>query len=740
MNKIVNHYLKNFKYDLPAGLEVFFVALPLCLGISFASGAPVLAGVLTGIIGGMVVSFISGSSVSVSGPAAGLTVIIVSSLATLNSYNYFLAAVVLAGIIQIVLGLIRAGNLSNFFPSSVIKGMMAAIGIILILKQIPHAFGYDKDYVGDFTFFQSDEHNTLTTILVALNKINIGATIIFLVCMSFFFLWNSRFLPKPLKVIPVSQMVVWSGVLMDFLFDHYQFRYALRHEHLVNLPEIASVKEIPLFITTPNFDILFDYKSIRVAFTIAMVASIETLLSIEAIDKLHPERHVTPKNRELIAQGVGNILSGLIGGIPMTSVVVRSSANINAGGKTRMSSFFHGLLILISLVFLAPLVNMIPLSALASILIYTGYKLCNPDILKQAFKNGWQQFILFTITVIAILFTDLLIGISIGTFVGMAFIIHSGSKTPFTIETTKTTSGTVYKVTFAEQVSFLSKNKVISALDGLPTHGIVEIDASKTKYMDHDIAEAIHEFKERRNVAHANLKLTGVRPQYSTSEFQHHLHVEQSYERLFINNRLWVEDRLRLDPNYFNKMAIGQSPKYLFIGCSDSRVPANEITGTEPGEMFVHRNIANMVVHTDVNLMSVLQYAVDVLKVEHVIVCGHYGCGGVKAAVDGHYHGLVDKWLLNIKDVYRHYFKELDEIKDEEERHRKLVELNVREQVYNLSMTASVQKAISNGQKLQVHGWVYDIREGLLKDLNIDLDKDFKEIDIYRYNKKEDFI
>ncbi|MFA6945730.1 MAG: SulP family inorganic anion transporter, partial [Pedobacter sp.] len=359
---------KNLKRDLPSSIVVFLVALPLCLGIALASGAPLFAGILTGIIGGIVVSAISGSQLSVSGPAAGLTVIVFGAIASLGNYQTFLLAVVLAGMLQIILGVLKAGIIANYFPSSVIEGMLAAIGVILILKQLPHAVGFDSDFEGDESFFQADHENTFSAIASASNMISYGAVIISSLSLLIMIFWP-RF--KKMSAIPAPVLVVVSGIILTILFQGTGI--ALSPEQLVTIPVVNSFNELISLFSFPDFSQIGNKDVWAVAFTIAIVASIETLLSIEAVDKIDPIKRTSPTNRELVAQGIGNMSSGLLGGLPMTSVIVRSSVNVNSGGRTKMSAIYHGSWLLLSLLFIPMLLNKIPLACLAAILLVTGY-------------------------------------------------------------------------------------------------------------------------------------------------------------------------------------------------------------------------------------------------------------------------------------------------------------------------------------------------------------------------------
>jgi carbonic anhydrase len=728
--------------DLRAGIVVFLVALPLCLGIALASGAPLFAGIITGVIGGIVVGSLSGSRFSVSGPAAGLTVIVLSAIEKLG-YPAFLLAVVLAGVIQIILGILKAGAISNYFPSAVIKGMLAAIGITLILKQIPHALGYDADAEGEFEFWQLDGENTFSEILKALNFISPGAVIITVLSIAILLVWARPAIQRFsfFKVVPAPLVVVALGILLNNLFRGSMPGLALDQSHLVSLPEASSIGDFFSFFQFPDFTQFANLSVYVSAFTLAIVASLETLLNIEATDKLDPNKHQTPTNRELIAQGTGNIISGLVGGMPLTSVIVRSSVNINSGAKTKLSAIFHGILLFACVVGIPGLLNQIPLACLAAILLVTGYKLANVALFRQMYGFGGSQWIPFVVTILAVLFTDLLIGIGIGSAVGIFFILKANYKTSYFFEREKDRDSEITRINLSQHVSFLNKSSLVEILESLPENSYVEINAANSVYIDHDIKELIEDFKQTAKLKNIEVDYIEQQPEIPVEIVPEKEKVEEppvsihKYHELFARNREWVTEKLSLDPNYFEDMARGQAPAFLFISCSDSRIPANEMTGTNPGEMFVHRNIANLVVNTDLNFLSVLQYAVEVLKVQHVIVCGHYGCGGVKAAMGSSNLGLINKWLRNIKDVYRLYFNELEAIRDEDERFKRLVELNVREQVYNLHKTSIVQQAYNDKANLHIHGWVYDIREGYLRDLEIDAINEFETFNkIYRYD------
>ena len=508
--------MKNLQKDIPASIVVFLVALPLCLGIALASGAPLFAGIITGIIGGIVTSSISGSQLSVSGPAAGLTVIVLTSIATLGSFPLFLAAVVIAGVFQIILGLIKAGTIGNYFPSSVIEGMLAAIGVILILKQIPHAVGYDKDYQGDFDFIQPDHENTFSSIWSALEFLNFGAVIISLLAITVLILWPKF---KKLNAIPSALIVVVLGIILAQVFAGTSL--ALQADQHVQIPIVKSANEFFGLFLAPDFSQLFTNKQVwTVALTIAIVASLETLLSLEAVDKLDPIKRVSPTNRELIAQGIGNITSGMLGGLPMTSVIVRSSANVNSGARTKMSSIFHGLWLLVALLFIPFVINLIPLSALAAILLMTGYKLAKPSLIKKMWRLGYDQFIPFIVTLLAVVFTDLLMGVGIGLAIGVLYILRTNMRNPFFFKLEKSQGNDrIYRLELAQEVSFLHKGAVQYAFTHLPETSTVIIGGTNARYIDHDVLEIIHNFKENAFTKNIEVNLVEIKDKYEIAKF-----------------------------------------------------------------------------------------------------------------------------------------------------------------------------------------------------------------------------
>ncbi|MDD1608326.1 MAG: SulP family inorganic anion transporter [Methylococcaceae bacterium] len=497
IHKHVHYYLQHVKHDLPAGLVVFLVALPLCLGVALASGAPLFAGLIAGMVGGLVVSWLSGSQLSVSGPAAGLTVIVFNAIETLGSFQGLLAACMLAGVLQLIFGFLRAGIIGAFFPASVIKGMLAAIGLILIIKQVPHATGYDTSYEGDESYMMETAQSSFNELFTALGAFSLGATIISVVALLILFAWDSEWVKRKsyLKMIPAPLIAVVWGVTYNFLTSQYAPEFAVSAKHLVSLPVPEQTADVFKNFMLPDLSYLDHFanpKLYMVAITIAIIASLETLLSLEAADKLDPLKRIAPTNRELKAQGVANIISGFLGGLPVTAVIVRSAANINAGGKTSLSCFVHGLLILLSVMFLAQYLNTIPLSCLSAILLHTGYKLSKPKLFKEHYQKGMSQFLPFVITVVAILCTDLLEGIAIGLAIGLVFVMRANYHASITL----TQNGSHYELAFHKDVSFLNKALLRKFILHIQANSTVVIDARKAKFIDHDILETLEDFME----------------------------------------------------------------------------------------------------------------------------------------------------------------------------------------------------------------------------------------------------
>ncbi len=492
-------FLKNLGSDIPSSIVVFLVALPLCLGIALASNAPLFSGLIAGFVGGIVIGSLSGSQLSVSGPAAGLTAIVSAAILKLPTFEAFLLSVVICGALQMVLGIIKAGVIGDYVPNAVIKGMLAAIGVILILKQFPHLIGYDADPEGDESFMQVNNENTFSAIAASLKFITPAAVLIGVVGLAFHFFWEKFTANKKgfLKLLPAPLIIVLIGVAINEYFKLQGSSYAIDSKHMVTIPIASTPGEFISFFTSPDFG-AFANKDVWIAgVTLALVASLETLLSIEAIDDLDPYQRVTNKDRELRAQGVGNFISGMIGGLPITSVIVRSSANVNAGAKTKMSAILHGLLLLVCVALIPAILNLIPKAALAAILIFTGYKLAKPALFIAHWKKGLDQFLPFVITIIAILLTDLLIGVVIGICVGIFFVMRSNFRSSVFI----VHDDNKYLFRLRKDVSFLNKPIIKNKLEEIPENSKVLIDASRADFIDKDVIEVIEDF-----LIHAPLK------------------------------------------------------------------------------------------------------------------------------------------------------------------------------------------------------------------------------------------
>ena len=509
MKRRIKYYrLIWLKHDFPAGLSVFFIALPLCLGIALASGAPLYAGILSGIIGGIVVSLVSGSALAVSGPAAGLTTIVASSIISLGDYRIFLLAVIIAGLFQLILGLARLGGIANYFPSSVIKGMLAAIGIIVMLKQIPIAIGYDQpDFwtsgiLSLFTDKNIQQHFTVLNLHIS--RVTIIITVVSLFAL--LAMQSAAVKRKNIKFIPAPLLAVIIGIITNYIFTALHSEYSLKPTQLVNIPS-----NIFTSISFPDFSHFFRNGEIwKDGIMMGLLATLETLLCIEAIDKLDTRNRITPVNRELVAQGIGNITCGMLGAIPMTAVVVRGAANVDAGGRTKMASFTHGLFMLLAVLAVPFVLNKIPYAALSAILIVTGYNLTKPKLYINMWSLGLKQFLPFILTIIAILVTDLLIGVSIGLLLSVYFIIQNNFRADFKITKIKKHETEVFYIRLNTNVTFLNKVNLRKALDQVPEYSVLTIDGGESHFIDYDILEIISEFANKAHDKHIELHLEGI--------------------------------------------------------------------------------------------------------------------------------------------------------------------------------------------------------------------------------------
>ncbi|MFO0698312.1 MAG: SulP family inorganic anion transporter [Nitrospira sp.] len=629
--------------DAKSGLVVFFVALPLCLGIALASGAPLLSGLLAGIIGGTVVGVLSGSHTSVSGPAAGLTAVVAAQILSLGSFSAFLMAVILAGLIQIGLGIAKGGFISEFFPSSVIKGLLAAIGVIIILKQIPHLVGHDPDPEGDMAFFQPDLETTFSELLSMFGDFQLGATIVGLLSAALLVLWDNC---KPLKtsLFPAPVAVVLVGIGAGLWFEHLGEPWIIKPSHLVQVPVAGDLAELFRLLPRPDFSQWMNPAVYIAGITLAIVASLETLLNLKAVDRLDPQQRTSPPSQELLAQGIGNVVCGLVGGIPVTSVIIRSSVNVNAGGKTKLATSIHGTLLLVSVPLIPVWLNTIPLSALAAILLMTGIKLASPALIKQMWSQGRYQFVPFAATVTAIVFTDLLIGIVIGLAVALGFILNSNMRRPVHRLIEKHLGGDVAHIELANQVSFLNRAALSNELAKVPRHGRLLLDARSTDYIDPDVLDLIRDFKEQTGPAHGvEVSLIGFRSEYhfedqihyvdySSRELQHAVTPQQvlqilkdGHERARTGRRLTREFSRQV-----RATAASQHPLAVALSCIDSRTPVESIFDLGMGDIFSIRIAGNI---TSRKVLASAEYGCAVAGAKLLLVIGHTRCGAVSAAV-----------------------------------------------------------------------------------------------------------
>ena len=506
-------YFKSIGSDLPAAIVVFLVAIPLCLGIAVASGLNEFSGIIGGIVGGVVIGFISGSHLSVSGPAAGLTAIVAGAVLKLPAVEAFFLAVVLAGIFQVIMGVCKLGVIGDYIPNSVIKGMLAAIGIILILKQLPHLVGYDKSYEGDETFIRASGENTFSDIINSLNHLTPVSVLIGISGIVILLVYELPAVKKKkiFQLVSGPLVVVIMGILLHYFLSDISSPLTNRDSDLVNIPVAGTGKEFLSFFHFPNWSFISNKEVWVTAVTLALVASLETLLSLEAVDKLDPLQRFSPPNRELAAQGAGNIVSGLLGGLPLTSVIVRSSANVNAGAKTKMSTILHGLLIFTCVAFLPGVLNLIPKAALAAILVFTGYKLAKVSVFKDFYRQGWDRFMPFVITVTAIVFSDLLKGVLIGIAAGIFYIIRSNFRTAIFTMADKGH----YLIRLRKDISFFSKPKLKAILEHMKPDSSVIIDLTKAEFIDKDIIDTLNEFTV--NAPEKNITVTINKSVYNES-------------------------------------------------------------------------------------------------------------------------------------------------------------------------------------------------------------------------------
>jgi carbonic anhydrase/SulP family sulfate permease len=722
--------------DVLSGAVVFLVALPLCLGIALASGAPLISGLISGIVGGIIVGAISGSQTSVSGPAAGLVAIVLAQIATLGSFDAFLLAVMLAGVMQLGLGLARTGALASFVPTSVIKGLLAAIGVILILKQIPHVLGHDTDPEGEMAFEQPDRENTFSELLEIVTDLHMGAAVIGLLSLALLILWG-RF--ESLKRFPAPLAVVILGVGLSLAFEAIGGPWAISASHMVQVPEVEGVSGFVDLLTFPDFSQLANPAIYVAAVTIAVVASLETLLNLEAVDRLDPEQRVSPPNRELLAQGAGNVVAGLLGGIPITSVIIRGSVNIQAGGKTKVSAIVHGVLLLITVVGLPWALNRIPLSCLAAILLLTGFRLASPAVARKMWDAGYDQFIPFITTVVAIVFTDLLIGLCIGMGVSLLFILSRQFRRPVRRISEKHLGREVLHIELTEQVTCLNQTAIDRVLDGIPRGAHVLLDAQSTNYIDPDVLALIREYRDVRAPARGvHLSMLGFSEEYeledkvlfvdySTRELQDKVTPDQVLEILRQGNQRFVDGR-RLNRDLARQVgatADGQHPLAVVLSCIDSRTPAELLFDLGLGDVFSVRVAGNVI---SPKVLGSMEFACEVAGSRLIAVVGHTRCGAVTAAVKQavtpppadeaprcqHLHTILEDIQISVDASIKDGFNELSS-----ERQAELVDEVARRNVLAVvkgivSSSDTLAKLVAD-RRIAIVGVLYNVSTGTME-------------------------
>lgn len=712
-----------FKFDFVAAIVVFLVAIPLCLGIALASGAPLLSGIISGVVGGIVVGFLSGSHVSVSGPAAGMAAVVVASIAQIGDFNSFLVALVLAGVLQVIIGSLRAGFVADYVPSNVVQGLLCAIGILLIIKQLPLAFTLSADFNELKThLLETTEEISLSPILALYHHINYGAMLITLLSIGtliYFDLTKN----KILKEIPAPILVVILGVLLNELFIWTGSILVQNSPQLVNIPQTESFNELFSQLEYPSWAALSNPKVYLYAFIIAIVASLETLLNLKAGEKLDKKRRHPSSNRELVAQGVGNITAGLIGGIPVTSVIVRTSINIQAGSKTKISAILHGFFICFAVLLIPGALNKIPLSSLAAILIYTGYKLNKPSIYRSIYAQGYDRFIPFITTVISIIAFNLLTGILIGLAVSLFYILKSNSQARIDILKETHPTGEINRLILPQQMSFLNKAALFAELESIPRESQLIIDARYTQYIDKEIIELLKEFKEEAQNKKIALNMIGFKEHYeihnyidfinvTTYDVQSNLSPAQVLNILHEGNQRFLDDTRIHRPNQIDikHTANTQHPIAIVVGCIDSRVPVETIFDMSFGDIFCVR-VAGNVINNDV--LASIEYACHVVGVKLIIVLGHTRCGAISSACDGVETGHITELLDKIKPaIHAEKYTKLDRNSNNSTFVNNVTKLNVANTMQKIYERSSILHQMIEKNDISMVGAVYDVHTG----------------------------
>ncbi|MBA2656005.1 MAG: bifunctional SulP family inorganic anion transporter/carbonic anhydrase [Tatlockia sp.] len=741
--KLRIYQARQLKFDIVSGIVVFLVAVPLCLGIALASGAPLFSGILSGIIGGVIVGSLSGSQVSVSGPAAGMAAVVVTAIAQLGSFENFLIALAIAGILQILIGSFRAGFIAEYIPSNVVQGLLCAIGILLIIKQLPFAFTLSHDLKElQHHLLESTEGISLNPLYELSQHINTGALIISIISFAIL-IYSTKIKIKWLENVPAPILVVIAGILINEIYLRIDSSFAQTYPYLVNIPLHNGFSDLLSQLQFPNWSLWANPKVYLYAVILAIVASLETLLNVKAGEKLDRKHRYCSKDQELIAQGVGNLAAGLIGGIPVTSVIVRTSVNIQAGAKSKFSTIFHGLFLLIAVLFLNGWLNKIPLSCLASILIYTGYKLTKPSIYRAIYSQGMDRFIPFLATVISIVIFNLLIGILIGLAISLFYILKTNSKARFDMIKEIYTTGEANRLVLPQQITFLNKASLIAELSSIPKHSQLIIDARYSTYIDKEIIELIQEFqKEQAPLKQIALNLIGFKENYDIHNYIDFINVTtydvqanlKPYEVLNIlnegNQRFLNDTRIHRTTNIDIKYTSEtQHPVAVIFGCIDSRVPVETIFDMSFGDIFCVR-VAGNVVNDDV--LGSIEYACNVAGAKLIVVLGHTRCGAIGASCDQVEKGHITQLVAKIQPAV----SAETEIKSNRNSTNPdfvtlVTELNIANSLQQIYKESEILKGMIDAESIGLVGAIYDVRTGKVafKDYSESLKKLDKEGD-----------
>ncbi len=714
---------RQLKHDFIAGIVVFLVAIPLCLGIALASGAPLFSGIISGIIGGVVVGVLSGSQVSVSGPAAGMAAVVIAALTQLGDFNTFLLALLLGGVLQVVIGSLRAGFVAEYIPSNLVQGLLCAIGILLIVKQLPLAFTISATLKElQSHLLESTEGLDFNPLYELSKHINNGASIISLISFAIL-IYSEKTKVQWLKGIPAPIVVVIAGILINEAFLATDSALAQDYPYLVNIPVHNGFTDLLSQLQFPNWSAWSQPKVYLYAFIIAIVASLESLLNVKAGEKLDRKHRYCSKDQELVAQGFGNLVAGLIGGIPVTSVIVRTSVNIQAGSKTKMSTILHGLFLFFAVLLIENWLNKIPLSSLAAILIFTGYKLTKPSIYSAIYRQGWDRFIPFVATVISIVIFNLLAGILIGLAISLFFILYTNSKARLDIIKEIYTTGEANRLVLPQQITFLNKASLIAELSSIPKNSQLIIDARYCNYMDKEIIELIKEFQEQAPLKQISLNLIGFQEQYdihdyinfinvTTYDVQSHLMPYQVLDILREGNQRFLGDTrvhriTKIDIHYTAKT---QHPIAVVLGCIDSRVPVETIFDMSFGDIFCVR-VAGNVVNDDV--LASIEYACHVAGAKLIVVLGHTRCGAIQAACDHIEKGHITQLLAKIQPAVA---AETDTTSNRSSTNyefvTKVTELNIANTLQQIYQDSEILRLMIDQENIGLVGALYDVNTG----------------------------